>query len=131
MSDVVEDDHRELEDEHDVSSPLSDSRHDVQDVVDDNVHPDRKPEVENEDDVAAEVVVDDVANGQFDVEDGGGELLEDVHDVDRCDFLYLDGSRQSGMYLTLRATHTGVGLVGQTNEVGEDDVIQKLKMRWM
>ena len=58
-------------------------------------------------------------DAQFDVEDEGGQLLEDVHDVDRSDFLHVVGSRQSGMYLTLSATHTGVGQHDQTNEVVE------------
>ena len=86
------------------------------------MHPDRKPDVESDDevncdDVTNDVGVGDVDDGQFDVEDGVDECLEDVHNVDRDDFLHVVGSCQSGMYLTLRATHTGVGLVDQTNEV--------------
>ena len=76
------------------------------------MHPDWKPDVENEDGVANEVV--DV---QFDVVDEVCERLEDVHDVDPRDFLQEVGSQQSGMYLTLMATHTGVGHVDQSNEV--------------
>ena len=91
--------------------------HDVQDAGYDHVHPGWKPDVENEDDVADEVVEDEVVDVQFDVVDEVCERLADVHDVDRGDFLQEVGSQQSGMYLTLMATHTGVGHVDQSNEV--------------
>ena len=68
-------------------------------------------------DVADEIVEDEVVDVQFDVVDEVCEHLEDVHDVDRGDFLQEAGSQQSGMYLTLMATPAGVGHVDQTNEV--------------
>ena len=84
----VEVDHRELEDEHDVDSrPPQIQFHDVQDAVYDHVHPDWKPDVENEDDVADEVVEYEVVDVPFDVIDEVRERLADVHDVDRDDFL--------------------------------------------
>ena len=78
------------------------------------MHPNWKPDVENEDD---EVVKDEDVDVQFHVVDEVCERLEDVHDVDPCDFLQEVASQQSGMYLTPMATHTGVGHVDQTNEV--------------
>ena len=90
---------------------------DVEDAVYDHVHPLWKPDVENEDDVANEVVEDEVVDVQSNVVGKGCERLEDVHDVDPCDFLQEVGSQQSGMYLALMATHTGVGNVDQSNEV--------------
>ena len=79
------------------------------------MHPNCKPDVKNEDDVANEVV--EGVDVQSDVADEVCERLKDVHNVDPCDFLPEVGSQQSGMYLTPMATHTGVGLVDQSNEV--------------
>ena len=76
-----------------------------------------KHDVKNEDDVADEVAQEQVADVQFDVVDEVCERLEDVHNVDRGDLLQEVGSQESGMYLSLMATHTGVGRVDQTNEV--------------
>ena len=56
------------------------------------MHPDWKPDVENKDDVADEVVEDEAVDVQFDVADEVCERLVDVHYVDRGDFLHEVGS---------------------------------------
>ena len=134
MTDVVEVDHHELEDDHNVSSdqdvsspPLS------HDVIGDSVHPDRKHDVENEDEVnhdgvANDAVIDDVANVQFDVEDDEVANFSKMFTkwIEVASFTWSEVVRV-GMYLTLRASHAGVVLVDQTNEVGEADVTQQVE----
>ena len=75
--------------------------------------------------VADAVVVDDVVDVQFDVEDVVDEhFYEEVHDVDLDDFPHVP---VGWMYLTLIATHTGVGIDDQDNEAARVDVLQHLE----
>ena len=92
-----------------------------------------EPDAQNEDEMSRDVVADvlvvnDIVDVHFDVEDVVDKLLdEDVHDVDLDDFAHAVGHYQSGMYLTLIATHKGVGFVDQDNEVVEVDAVQHVE----
>ena len=99
--------------------------------VNPSCEPDAKSEYEDEvnKDVVADVEhVDDTVDAQVDAGDVSEDLLdEDLHDVDLDDSPHVVQHSQSGLYLTPIATHTGMGLVDQDNEVVEVDAIQRVE----